>query len=131
MLQIKGFSLLELLVILLIMGLLAGVTFPQIGKIQQSNIFNIEKKQLISVFESLPYFASLNALELEISTIPTGNKVLDDYLKIPTGWSIKVEQKIIVKANGFCAGGKFVAFKESRNVRMDLLSPMCKIQLIR
>lgn len=124
----RGFSLLELLMVLLFMSLLGSILFPQLSKIRDASLFNSEKLQLTHAIQSLPLFCMQNGRAIQLDKIPTGIVEIDKQLNIPKDWNIIVQKPLVINANGFCLDGQLVVKKYDRELSLKVISPNCQVQ---
>lgn len=109
----KGFTLVELLIVVIIIGILAGMMMLSAGSATDkaeavkivSNIRNIKSAVLM-------YYVDNQSWPTTTITLSTGNSSIDKYLDSkPTGYSVQVEnngETITVQADGATTVPKFV-----------------------
>ncbi len=139
--RISGFTLLEMLVVLTVIAIIAGIAMPNFMKMIDSISAAAKWSALLGEVDSLPYraFSQGQAIRLNSESAP---QVL---ASLPQGWAMSVEGAaksgpslttdrgadigmIQYRENGWCGGGK-VIFVTDRGVRraIELAAPRCAV----
>lgn len=114
----NGFSLIELLVTLLIIGLLGGIVGPNIMSWLESRTIAQQKNQIANYLESLPLSARTQKERIEL----TGENTFNDV-------NFSVNKPIVVLPNGFCLGGKGIIRAQGRSANFEVSAPFCKVTM--
>jgi general secretion pathway protein G len=118
-----AFTLLEMLVVLLIVGLLASMGLPRLQRLAQSLEWANQRQGLIGQIDNLPYQAYASAQEITLDT--NAASVID----IPADWQIKVAQPLRYSANGVCSGGQVTLRDPAGSEEVfTLKAPLCHIE---
>ena len=135
----KGFTLLEMLTVLFIIGLAASLALPNLSLIFDRIKFSNEQKNVYRSINTLSFKAlsenrdlvllndaekNLNNYELGIYNTATLSKIS---VELPKGWTINVEEPIFYKSSGFCSGGKISLSVGQYNYPIKLIPPFCQI----
>ena len=127
--QTSGFSLLELLVVLSLLGLLTAITFPNIVNLYQSVNSRLQIDQLIDDINGLGYVAFNSTSEIVLSNIPENTSRQNAPVILPVGWRLAVVNPIRYLQNGACQGGEIQLFFEGELIIAKKLSPpFCRIK---
>ncbi len=115
-----GFTLLELLVVIVLLGLVAGIVAPRFiemgGRLSQKNNL-LEVRQRVN---GLPILALRGGQSLRIDS--NGSP-----LTLPDGWRVTSSQPVLYQSNGSCLGGVIEVWNGSlREARITLQPPLCQ-----
>lgn len=119
----SGFTIIELVIVMLLISLIAGLVMPRFSRIYQNSIISYEKDDILTQLSSYGYTAFQNQQNYQLSS--------DDHtlLQLKEGWEIKIETPIHYYANGACTGGEIVFYKGSKQYQVVLTAPFCQAKL--
>ena len=127
-----GFTLVEILVVLVIVGLISGLALPRLIDLPQRIETNSQRKHLLGQIQNLGYRA-YTAGNSYILQGQMGHVAGEDQaiLDIPEGWKVRVERPLHYAFNGTCGGGD-VAILSPQGIeeRYRLTPPACKLVAI-
>ena len=127
--QSSGFSLLELLVVLSLLGLLTAITFPNIVNLYQSVGSRLQIDQIIDDINGLGYGAFNSSSEIVLNNIPENTDRQNAPINLPVGWRLAVVNPIQYLQNGACQGGEIRLFFEGELIiSKKLTPPFCRIK---
>ena len=127
----SGFTLLELLVVMAVIGLLAAVVSPNLQRLVGSFDRATRRDGLIADVAALSYRAYAIGQSFELANgayaelLRDGNPIL----AVPQGWRVEIDAPIRFGFNGRCSGGRvtLVAPDGAREV-LSLAAPDCALQ---
>ena len=117
----SGFTMLELLVVMVIIALLGGVVVPNIGKWIGSFQLAEQRKSFTREVSSLPAKAFYSRKKI---TIDKRNKLSSTF-----EGNIVVESPIEVMPNGFCRGGVLTLKQADSNYKVIVNPPLCSVTI--
>jgi prepilin-type N-terminal cleavage/methylation domain-containing protein len=122
----RGYTLLELMVVLAIMGLIISITTPRLLKMYESMQFALERDDIsfqLSLLSSRIYLQGKNMTLQDVL-----NNQSPDLLLLPNEWQVanlKDTKAIEYSKFGFCNGGELVLARNQRLVTLYLEAPLC------
>jgi prepilin-type N-terminal cleavage/methylation domain-containing protein len=120
--DVRGFTLIEILLVLALLGLLLTLTAPALGKLYARIGVNSDLQNLIGGIGALPLLA------FALGEEGTLEELAERHLELPDGWSMQGGKDIYVRANGVCSGGTLrLVWPEGTRV-LELEAPFCSPQ---
>jgi len=147
----KGFTLLELLTVLFVLGLIAAIVTPNFPTLFNRLSFAMEREAFIRRLNELPISAmesnqdliligkiesssteesnvNENAFEidgLDIATPYRSAAIKRANIILPDNWKVNIPEPIFFRSSGFCSGGRLII--EIGELRYTLISapPYC------
>jgi general secretion pathway protein G len=136
----SGYTILELLVVIFLISLLAGLAVPRLTSMYDSVQQAYEREEVLARLGGLGYLAFQQSRDFELVSYPvetndnnpsntsafTEKKASRPIpLELPAGWQIRAEQPIQFFANGVCEGGMVYVLRQQQQFQVQLVPPFC------
>ena len=151
--SIHGFTLLELLVVLLLIALVTALAIPNLERLHATLTRKVERDYILDQFVGLSRQALLQgrsyvvvgtggAQEAERAVPEVSSRQPAGYvfeapshaeheryvIDVPEGWEIWLDEPLIVRANGVCLGAELtLRHRGAVDIRIGLEPPYCRI----
>lgn len=129
-----GFTLIELIVVLVILGLIAGLVLPNMPGLFASATRATERDRILDQIAALGAEAmrqgrDFAVLGTDVDVDPAAYTDFEPYpLVVPSGWEVRVEAPILIRANGVCLGGRVTLLhSETPPTELELVPPLCSV----
>jgi prepilin-type N-terminal cleavage/methylation domain-containing protein len=124
--KLKGFTLLEMVVVLAIIATIAGVALPNFARMIESYQQKSTLGSVTSELSGLSFRAFSSAAPLTLSAESARTLVPS----LPMDWQLRVDPPISIQVNGFCAGGDAtISAKNGVAWQVKLVPPLCAAEL--
>jgi prepilin-type N-terminal cleavage/methylation domain-containing protein len=122
----NGYTLLELLIVLVLMSLFMGLATPKLAQMYDSVSFSIERDDVLFQLESLPFAVYQRGESYKLLELGTTSS--SEVISLPEGWKLDDNEttNVVYNSLGFCSGGEATFFKDDRQLRVKLEPPSCR-----
>lgn len=126
--RLRGFTLLELLVVLALLGLLTGLAMPRMSTVYDRVRAQLDRDEAEQAL-SLIYFR-VHERMLPLSLVRLPDETAPGWLEWPAGWTLIAKEPVQFFPSGYCAGGEVELSRYGQQFRYRLEPPFCRPQLI-
>lgn len=126
-----GFTLLEMMVVLVLTGFLLAVVVPNVQRLYDSMATASDRKALIGALNRLPLFVQERGLPYTLKQLPDQQLEHEDFtqLFVDKQAQLRAGQPIFISAAGFCPfGGEVELEMQGRVYSARLEPPRCQWQ---
>ncbi len=117
-----GFTLIEISVALVIGALVLAIAAPALSRLYDRVRFNTQLQGLEDGIAALPRLAYATGDEGTLQDLAMRHLVL------PKGWSLAGAERIYIKRNGLCAGGRMSVIAGRIERQLELAPPFCTVK---
>lgn len=117
----RGFSLIELTVVLVLVSLIGGLVLPGLAGAYQSMSIREEQEQMLLRLGALGYLAFSMGKAIAVDSPDD----VDRYLAPPDGWNIEIIEPIAVSQSGVCLGGELILTRDDYTRSIQITPPNC------
>lgn len=125
MARIRGFTLLEMVVVLAILGMASTLAAPSVYRMVRSWQNADEIDGVLRRLTLLPTVAQRGGTPLRITSDDPKTLAV---LELPEGWSLKLEQPLLIRANGVCGASAGTLDTGPQDVAFRISAPFCRIE---
>ena len=135
-----GFTLLELIVVLLLVGLVTALAMPNLSQLYTSVTGAAERDYILDQFAGMGQKALLSgqgflvlgtadSAEARLSQKASNGDGQVFELDMPEGWRVRLEEPLILRANGVCLGGELTLIRAGKLAyQISLDPPYCTVR---
>lgn len=120
-----GFTLLEMVVVLVLTGFLLAVVVPNVQRLYDSMVTASDRKALVGALNRLPLFVQERGLPYTLKQLPDEGLGHEDFaeLFVEKDAKLRVEEPIFISAAGFCPFGGAVELEMQGRIYSARLEP--------
>ncbi|MCA2998434.1 MAG: prepilin-type N-terminal cleavage/methylation domain-containing protein [Rhodocyclaceae bacterium] len=121
--QPRGFTLLEMLVVLALIGVMAGIALPNFSRFLESFSVRNQWAGVERELADLPYQVFVSGSPFQLDSGSAEKRLTT----LPEGWRVEVANPILYRFSGWCEGGRLTVVSaggERRNYQ--LAAPTCR-----
>lgn len=125
-----GYTLLELIIVLVLMGLLMGLTTPRLMQLYESVSFSLQRDEILFQLESLPFSSFQRGEAFKLSQLSEESS--SSLVSLPEGWAFDpyFAEDVTYSPFGYCSGGEARFTKGTRELVLKLTAPMCRPEVL-
>lgn len=121
----RGFTLLELLIVLALIGLMTALVAPRLGRTYEAIAGSGEREEVYRQLERLPRMARESGRRIEVAEGDAAG--LAGWLSLPEGWTATPLAPLQVQANGVCREGRVRLDGRGTTEVVMLNAPACGV----
>lgn len=123
----RGYTLVEIIMVMLIFSLLSGLVVPRLMTLYDSMQIAAERQDIISQLNSLSFQAYQQGLNFQFNGYPLPHKLQKKLeLTLPADWQVATQKPIQYRANGACEGGVAFLIYKQRQYSVYFPPPFCQ-----
>jgi len=124
-----GYTLAEMLVVLVVIALAAGVAFPRAASLYRSLVMAFERDAIVEQLSAVGFNALIQHREYRLVELPSQAADAPPVV-LPEGWSLLAETPIRYYRNGVCTGGQLTLSYGEVAARLALDPPYCAPKIV-
>jgi prepilin-type N-terminal cleavage/methylation domain-containing protein len=125
----KGFTLLEMLVVLLITALVAGVVFPALTQLAGSVQRSLDRDEVRMIMNGLAQEVRAGGSAVLLTDLPASAPSITAAELVQAGVSMSAIRPVFVSAAGFCPfGGELKVMLHEREYNAVIEAPLCRFE---
>lgn len=122
----RGFTLLELLIVLALIGLVAAIVVPGLSRTYEAIAGSGERADVVRALEGLPLRVRASGRDLSIE--PGDAKAFDALLELPAGWRVALAEPLRIERSGLCRPSKVKVVGRDAAETWTLTAPSCGVR---
>ncbi len=131
----RGFTLIEILVVLILVGLMMGVVVPNLEATLRSARFSSQRRTILSELDGLSYRAYITGRPIVLGSPTAGDATPPASPPryrppLPAGWRLDIPKPITFAFNGLCSGGRIALIQpDGARETLTLKPPRCGVAM--
>lgn len=117
-----GFTLLEIMIVLLILGGIAALVIPNFTRFYDTLVYRTTLDELLSAARDASTYAYLSGESLDLVMF------IESRVDLKNGWTVYVDNEITVSASGVCEGGVLHIVSPRKTENFELIPPFCTVE---
>lgn len=125
----RGFTLIEMMAALTLIGMIAGLMLPNFQRWYDSTQQRVNAGAIGIQLQKLYVRAALLGQDFELTPQSAGRQLADGELALllPAGWKIADQQRLNVRASGYCAPASIEFQGPDARLRFAIMAPQCSV----
>lgn len=124
--RVRGFSLLELLVVLALIGMLTAVVAPRLQKTYDAIAGSGEREEVRRQLARLPLLARSAGEPIQFAKGAAG--ALAARVRLPEGWVVRPLEPVRIEASGVCHAARLQIEGRGSVEEVVLTAPACEVR---
>ena len=132
MTRMRGFTLVEMMAVMVLLGILAGVILPNFERWFDSTQDKVSATEIASKVQKLLIRSALLEQDFLLEGSNT-EKILSDgapALQLPPGWSMQKEQNLNIWRSGICDSAEISFSNKRKIITLKIEDQTCFVSLI-
>lgn len=122
----RGYTLLELLVVLVLLSLVTGLIMPRLTTLYESAVRAYQLQDVLQQIAGLGYQAYQQGKSYRLGAPKLPDQTDSLSLTLPEDWQVSAEPAIEYYANGVCTGGIITLQHATFSQQWQLNPPLCQ-----
>lgn len=112
------------------MGMMMGLATPRLVQMYESVSFSIERDDVLFQLQGLSFSVYQRGETFRLLDIEEPSAI--SIITLPDGWQLDSTETsdVIYNSFGYCSGGEVKFVKEDRELRLNLLPPTCRPEVL-
>lgn len=128
--RLRGFTLLEMMVVMVLMGLISAVALPNFERWFSSTQQRVDAARIALQVQNLLARAAVLNQSVDVTALTARQALVDGKpaLDLPEGWGLQPQDKFSVYGSGYCIAARmtFVS-KTKQRVAIDIRDQQCGV----
>ena len=127
--QVRGFTLVEMMAVLTLIGLIAGLMLPNFQRWHDNTQHRVHAEVIGLQLQKLYVRAALLGQEFELTARNASTLLVDGQaaLQLPSGWKVADQQSLKVHASGYCSAATIDFQGPDARLRFTISAPQCNV----
>lgn len=129
----KGFTLIEMVVVVVLLGMLAAVALPNFERWFGSTQLRVDASRIVLQMQNLFARAAILNQSIDITSKNLHQPLIDGKpaLDLPLGWSLLAQDQLIVYGSGYCVPAELTFISTQRQkVIIQVKNEQCNVGFV-
>lgn len=120
-----GFTLLELLIVLALIGVTAAVVVPGLARTYEAIAASGERAEVVRALEALPVAVRKAGEPLHLD--PGVGGTLSSRVELPEGWTVRLMAPLRIERTGYCHSSRVAVVRGDVTETWRMQEPACEV----